>query len=256
MGWLTHADCSGLEPRIIADRTNCKFLMNIFHNPETSRKVYLIAGEPILQRKIVKGTVDYDITKKVILSVNYNAVAYTLVNQLKLIGIHIPKEQGQTYINRYFQTCPELKTYIWDQRRRVAVDQEVTCLTGYVNELPNEGPDSKGFKHVWNQAVNLEIQHLASVIAILWLNYVQRLARLEGFTKREVRALHQVALGPVHDSLTHDNRTREIAERMAQIYVEALDIIQGEPMVRLIGRRLRVPLEVDVKIIESWDQSK
>lgn len=256
MGWITHADCSGLEPRIIADRTDCQFLLKIFRNPETSRKVYIIAGKPIIGRDIVKGTQDYDIAKKTILATNYNAVARTLQGGLKQIGIYVDQEKCQTFIDRYFRVAPELKTYIYDQRHRVARDKRIVCLTGYVNDLPNDGIESKGFKHVWNQAVNLEIQHVASVIAFLWLNHVQRIMRKEGLTVRHVRALRTAFLGPVHDSLTHDVKEHNAAKRIVEIYQEALTEIQGEPMVRLIGRPLKVPLEVDTKIVESWDQAK
>ncbi len=256
MGYITHADCSGLEPRIIADRTDCKFLKSIFLNPATSRKIYIIAGEPILQCKIVKGTVEYDTAKETILATNYNAMARTLQGRLKLRGIFVTQEQCETYIERYFRKAPELKDYIYEQKYLVARDQKITCLTGYVNELPNDGPDSKGFKHEWNRAVNIEIQHLASVIAFLWLNHVQRIMRKEGLTARHVRALRTVFMGPVHDSLTHDVKERNVAERILKIYEEALVEVQGEPMVRLIGRPLTVPLEVDTKLVESWDQAK
>ena len=255
-GWIAHADMSGLEPRIIADRTNCKYLMDIFKPPTTSRKVYLIAGRDIIGREIKKPSRDYDLAKEVILATNYNAMVWTLLNALLLRGIEVSYDEGEEFVERYFDKAPELREYINEQGKLVERDKRIRCMTGYVREYPHEGREEYGFKHVWNQAVNLEIQHVASVIAAIWMNLIQRRIRWERLSTRDLRPHHTALMGPVHDSVTHDARTREIAERLLVLYQDALVEVQEEVMVKLIGRKLRVPLEQDSKIVSSWDQAK
>lgn len=273
-GWIVNGDLKGLEPRVMADRTECRALLELFRDPKKAGQVYQLLGRDILGREIHKpkpaasgktcavcgkpldGCKDYPLAKEIILATNYNAVAYTLQTRLAAQGIEQDEPQCREHIRRYFAICPEIKDYIWDQRRKVARDQCITCLTGFVNNLPNEGPDGDGFKRVWNQAVNVEIQHTASMIGALWMNFVQRILRKEGLTARDVFARHTVLLGPVHDSVTHDARTKAIAQKVDRAYHSALDIIQGRPMEVLIGRRLIVPLDVDTAIAENWGATK
>ena len=262
-GWITHADCKGLEPRVLADRTNCKVLLEIFRDPNRAEHIYEILGEQILGRKVIKydasgaKTKDYDLAKEIILATNYNAAWRTLQARLANQGIEQSDENCKGFIQSYLgRLAPEVKDYIWSQRRLVVRDQQITCLTGFVNYLPNEGTEGEGFKHTWNQAVNVEIQHTASMIAILWMNLIQRMLRKEGLTHRDVHAVDTVLLGPVHDSVTHDVRTKWIATRMLEIYKEALTWAEGAPMVALIGRRLIVPLDVDVAMAADWEACK
>lgn len=255
MGVITQADLKGLEPRILADRTQCRALLDIFNDPKQAGHVYQILGRDILKRNIdkVKSPRDYMFAKKGILATSYNAMPGTLKRQLFIeLQIDAPYAECADFITALLRKCPEMKDYIWEQRRRVAKDQEVACLTGFVRHLPNDGVDSDNFKHVWNEAVNVEIQHTASMIAKMWTNYVQRGLGELGLLARDVYARKCSYLGPVHDSASHDCRSAAIARRVLSVYRVALDTIQGDPMVALIGRKLRCPLDIETTEGPTW----
>ena len=257
MGLIVQADMKGLEPRILADRTNCRALLDIFNDPERAANVYQILGRDILKRDIdkQKNPRDYNFAKKGILATSYNAQPHTLRRQLFVeLQIDAPLEECEAFIAGLLRKCPEMKDYIWEQRRKVARDQEIRCETGFVRHLPNDGVNGENFKHVWNEAVNVEIQHTASMIAKLWTNYVQRGLREIGLGLREVFARKVSYLGPVHDSASHDCRNSAIAKRVLSIYQLALDTIQGAPMVALIGRGLRCPLDIETTSGPTWEK--
>jgi uracil-DNA glycosylase family 4 len=271
-GRITHADLKGLEPRIMAHVTGCQLLLEIFQDKQRAGKIYEILGEEILGRKISKAdkegrkTIDYRLAKEVILATNYNAIAYTLCQRVfDQIGLVISELEAKRWIDRYLAMAPELKNYMWDQRRLVLRDQAVTCQTGFVRHLPNEGagdyrgtPQQKAqasaFKHAWNQAVNVDIQHTASMIGKLWSLYIQALLDRDGLLERTLdnRAADVVYLGPVHDSVSHDARTVTIAKKVIEVYPKALSLIQGDPIQTLIGETLQVPLDCDVDMGLSW----
>ena len=255
VGVIVQADMKGLEPRILADRTDCRALLEIFNDPKQAAYVYQILGRDILKRDIdkKKNPRDYAFAKKGLLATSYNAQPFTLQRQLFVeMQIEATEEECAAFIQGLLIKCPEMKDYIWEQRRRVARDQEIACLTGFIRHLPNGGIDAEGFKHVWNEAVNVEIQHTASMIAKLWSNYVQRGIRECGLGMRDVFARKTVYLGPVHDSVSHDCRTSAIAKRVLDIYSLALSTIQGTPMVALIGRNLRCPLDIETTSGPTW----
>ena len=258
MGVIVQADMKGLEPRILADRTNCRALLEIFNDPKRAPYVYQILGRDILKRDIdkQKNPRDYAFVKAGILATSYNAQPFTLRRQLFIVlQMEVAEEECATFIQGLLRKCPEMKDYIWEQRRRVARDREITCLTGFVRHLPNGGVEADGFKHVWNEAVNVEIQHTASMIAKLWSNYVQRGIRECGLGARDTYACKVVYLGPVHDSVSHDCRNQTIAKRVLDIYALALSTIQAAPMVALIGRKLRCPLDIETTSGPTWGKA-
>lgn len=258
MGVIVQADMKGLEPRILADRTNCRALLEIFNDPKQAGQVYQILGRDILKRGIdkVKNPRDYMFAKKGILATSYNAQPFTLQRQLFIeLQIEATEDECADFIQGLLRKCPEMKEYIWEQRRRVARDQEIACITGFVRHLSNDGIEAPGFKHVWNEAVNVEIQHTASMIAKLWSNYVQRGIRECGLGARDVFARKVVYLGPVHDSVSHDCRTQAIAKQVLDICALALSTIQAAPMVALIGRKLRCPLDIETTSGPTWGKA-
>jgi len=271
-GRITHADLKGLEPRIMAHVTACRLLLDIFRDKQRAGKIYEILGEEILGRKIVKAdkdgrkTVDYRLAKEVILATNYNAIAYTLCQRVfDEIGLVISEADAKKWIDRYLTMAPELKAYMWAQRRLVLQEGGVECRTGFLRHLPTEGigdyrgtPQQKAqasaFKHAWNQGVNVDIQHTASMIGKLWSLYIQAFLERNGLLERTLdnRAADVVYLGPVHDSVSHDARTVTIAKKVVAVYPEALAVIQGAPIKALIGETLQVPLDCDVDMGLSW----
>ena len=266
-GWITQGDLKGLEPRYMADRTGCQLLLDIFNDPKRAGQVYEIIGGMVLRRKVAKldasgaKSKDYAVAKEIVLATNYNAMRWTLQARIfGAIGLQLTEEECQDFIDRYFKLVPEVKAYIWDMRRLLVRDQKIECSTGWVRHLENTGPgdyrgtlaekgQAKDFKHAWNQAVNVDIQHSASMIAKLWSNFIQRALREEGLTRE------CPYLGPVHDSVNHDAQTKNLAKLLTrEVYPEALATIQGRPMEALIGRRLRCPLDLETVMGKTWGE--
>lgn len=239
----------------MADRAECRFLLDIFNDPARAGKVYEIFAKELFGRIVdkKKNPDDYFVAKQTFLATDYNAQWFTLQqNIFKKLGVVYSEEKCREAIERAMRIMPEVKDYIWEQRRRIIRDQEIACETGWVRHLPNDGPDADGFKHAWNQGVNVEIQHVASMLAKLWANLINRELRRRNLLLFDVAKTKVTYLGPVHDSVSHDCRNKRIAELVVREYREQLVILQGEPTKALIGRKLRCPLAADIHVGPNW----
>ncbi len=241
-GLIQQSDGSQLEPRVMAHKAKCKRMLELF-NDEKHRSIYLLVGQDLFG-KVLDKQVDaelYLFVKTVVLATNYGASLWTLMRNAKEDGISIDEDTMKRAFTKYQKKYHEIFDFIDKTKRRVIKDQQITCMTGFVRHLPNGGSNSKGFWHIANEAVNVDIQHTASWLALMWTNIVEEIIADE---KIKVELLTQV-----HDSNVHDVPNVKEGKKLQAASEWA---IQNLPVSALIGEDLAAPLRCDTGSGPNW----
>lgn len=167
-GVIVKGDESQLEPRIMAYVAGIDEWQDIF---ERGGNLYLHAAKRFWKKDVEKDAPGkpsplYRMTKATILGTNYGMEAELFVEKMAVEqGLILTLEQGQYILDLYHGLYPQLPKFFALQKERLLRDQQVSTLTGQIRHLPcPEGERTKGFKHMWNQAVNFPIQGLAAFV--------------------------------------------------------------------------------------------
>jgi DNA polymerase-1 len=170
------------------------------------------------------------------------AVNFGIIYGISAFGLgqdlNIPPQKAKTYIDKYFETYPELKEYL-AQNVNVATNQGfVTTLLGrrrVINELQSSNHYTRSFGE--RAAMNMPIQGSSADII--------KLAMIHVHEELKSRNLKAKLVLQVHDELVIDcpkNEREEVQTLLKECMENAVS--------------LHVPLTVDVGVGENWYQTK
>lgn len=162
-GSICKGDESQLEPRILAYVAGIDEWQELF---ERGDNLYLYSAKKLWKKDVEKETPLYRLTKSTILGTNYGMEAELFREKMSVEqGINLSLEEAQHILNLYHTAYPALPRFFALQKERLLRNQQVETLTGQIRHLPcPDGERTKGFKHLWNQAVNFPIQGLAAFV--------------------------------------------------------------------------------------------
>jgi len=228
---LVGADYSQIELRVLAHMSGDDILINAFREGQdihrlTASQVLGVAPEAITPEQ-------RDNAKAVNFGIVYGISAFGLSEDIK-----VSVKEAENYIQGYFEKYPKVKAYMDETI-------ENATKTGYVSTLYNRRramPELKSSN--FNQrafgkrvAMNMPIQGTAAdIIKIAMINVTNRLAE-EGI---EAKLILQV-----HDELLLEVPFNELT----QVKTILKEEMEG-------AADLKVPLIVDVKVGESWYDTK
>ncbi len=160
-GRIVKADYSQLEPRILAVLAGIDEWQEIFH---TGRSLYIEVAKRMWRKDVEKDTPLYKVTKSTVLGTNYGMEVDLFIEKMSVEqGIHLTREQGLHILGLYHGAFPQLPRFFSLQKERLLANQQIDSMVGQIRHLPcPEGERTKGFKHMWNQAINFPVQCLAS----------------------------------------------------------------------------------------------
>jgi DNA polymerase-1 len=166
----------------------------------------------------------------------YGISAFGLANQLG-----IPRDEAGAYIKRYFERFPGIRTYI-DGTKKIAREQGyVTTIFGRKCHYPRitaSNPSERAFNE--RAAINAPIQGSAADII--------RRAMVRMDKALEQAKLSAQMLLQVHDELVFEVPDHEVEATIA--LVREVMIEAPHPALRL-----SVPLQVDAKAAQNWDEA-
>jgi DNA polymerase-1 len=231
---LVSADYSQIELRLlahIADIPQLKhaFAQGIDIHALTASEMFNVpvAGmDPQVRRR----------AKAINFGIIYGISAFGLANQLS-----IAREEASAYIKRYFERFPGIRDYMDETKRQVRAQGFVETLFGRKAHFPGihtKNPSERAFFE--RAAINAPIQGSAADIirrAMILMEPALDAARLGA------RMLLQV-----HDELVFEVPVDEVGPTLK--LVAAVMARAPEPAVRL-----SVPLQVDARAAQNWDEA-
>lgn len=228
---LIDADYSQIELRLLAHFSGCKELIAAYCEGKdihatTAAQVFGVPIEkvPSDQRRQAKA-VNFGII--------YGISAFGLSQDLG-----ISAKQAQAYIDKYFETYSDVKTYMRKNVEDAAKNGFVTTLSGrrrVINELKSSNYNVRSFGE--RAAMNMPLQgSSADIIKIAMINVFKALQE-RGFKAKLVLQ--------VHDELVIDCPKAE-AKEVAKILKEEMENAVS----------LAVPLTVEVGVGNNWFETK
>jgi DNA polymerase-1 len=166
----------------------------------------------------------------------YGISAFGLANQLG-----IGREEAGAYIRKYFERFPGIRDYMDQTKAYVRTHAKVETLFGRVCHFPavaSKNPSERAF--VERQAINAPIQGSAADII--------RRAMIRMDAALEAERLNARMLLQVHDELVFEVPEDEVEKTLPVI--ERVMIEAPHPAVQL-----RVPLAVEARAADNWDEA-
>ena len=228
---LLSSDYSQIELRVLADMANEEKLMNAFRNDldihtQTAMEIFSVPSEQVdanMRRQ----------AKAVNFGIVYGISDFGLAEQ-----IGSSRKEAQEFIERYFESYPNIKTYMDNQ---IAFCQEngyvVTLLKRRreISEIHNSNYMIREFGK--RAAMNAPIQGTAAdLIKIAMLNSQNRIIE-EGLNTKMILQ--------VHDELVFDVPKEELET--------VIKLVEEEMTQALI---LKVPLKVEIHYGDNWFEAK
>jgi len=222
---LLSADYSQVELRVLAHISEDEGLKSAFRDgvdihTKTAKEIFGLATDQTRRK-----------AKAVNFGIAYGISAWGLADRLD-----INQQEAQEYIDLYFERYPQVKEYI-DNRKEQAKEQGyVTTIFNrrrYLPEINSSNYHRRQFAE--RTAINTPIQGSAADI--------MKLAMIEVAKELDEHETESKILLQVHDEL------------VVEVPGEELDTISGlvqETMEQVID--LKVPLDVDLKVGNNWNQ--
>ncbi len=228
---LVDADYSQIELRLVAHFAKCKGLINAYcegrdvHSTTASQ----VFDVPLAQ---VRSQMRRE-AKAVNFGIIYGISAFGLATDLNISG-----KKAQDYIQKYFETYPEIKEYMQANVEKAKTDGYVETLLGrrrVINEIRASNYNVRSFGE--RAAMNMPLQgSSADIIKVAMIN-VKRKLEEGGFKAKLVLQ--------VHDELVIDCPVNEREEVAALLKTEMEN-----------AASLLVPLTVEIGIGETWFDTK
>jgi DNA polymerase-1 len=226
---------------------------------------YIAVGKELFNKEVKEDTDEYRSVKSTVLGVQYGMGAYKLAYQLwNNVGVKLSSnweehvEQAQRIRQKYLDKFPGIPRYIWNQKRALLRDHQVSSLTGRIRHLPCPyGEDTPGFGHLLNQAINFPVQSLASdVTGSAMVDVESALLRKYNLTYEEYHwrlmegkpPTMPLLINEVHDDLVYDMPARGLKDNLAMISQIMADV----PTLRALLPALDVPLNTGQKVGSRW----
>ena len=252
---LIDADYSQIELRLLAAFSGCPELVRAYNNDEdihtqTASRVFDVPYGMVTkaQRRdakavnfgIIYGISNYGLAKNIKTSprlaqeyIIYGISEYGLSKNIKC-----SVKEAQDYIQKYFETYPEVRTYMDKNVEMARSHGYVTTVLGrrrYFKDINSKNFNLRSFSE--RAAMNMPLQgSSADIIKVAMINVFNRL-KAEGLKSKLILQ--------VHDELIID------AYKSEQELVSKLLKEEMENAVKLI-----VPLTVETEIGETWFDAK
>jgi DNA polymerase-1 len=226
---LVVADYSQIELRLLAHLSGDKELTGAFARGDDIHRLSI--GKALGLDPAQVTSAQRSIGKMVSYGVTYGMGPFGLSQRLR-----IPVDQARTYIEGFFATYPEIRTYLDAVVAKATEDGFTTTMLGrrrYLPELRSRNPRVRGLGE--RQALNAPLQGSAADIMKLAMVKVDR--ALEGTPARMVLT--------VHDELVFEVPEDDVPE--------AAKVIR-ETMENAV--ELSVPLTVDLAWGPNWAEAK
>jgi DNA polymerase I len=228
---ILSADYSQIELRVLAHIADDSNLIDAFVNhsdihTKTASEVFRVPLDQVtsLMRSRAKA-VNFGIV--------YGIGDFSLAKDLK-----ITKKEAKTYIDTYFERYPNVKKYMEDIVKEGEEHSFVTTILKRRRYIPELSSSNKVVKALGVRlAMNTPIQGSAADII--------KLAMVNVHEELKERKLKSTLILQVHDEL------------ILNVYRDELKVVEDivrKEMEQVIG--LRVPLEVDVNVGETWYEAK
>ncbi len=228
---LVDADYSQIELRLLAHFSGCKELIEAYcegkdiHSITASQVFGVPLEEVTLQMRRNAKAVNFGII--------YGISAYGLSS-----GLDIGAKKAQEYIQKYFETYSDVKSYMNENVAKAAQNGYVETLLGrrrVINEVRASNYNVRSFGE--RAAMNMPLQgSSADIIKVAMINVKKRLDE-EGFKAKLVLQ--------VHDELVIDCPVEE---------QEMVSRLLKEEMENAVA--LRVPLTVEIGVGKTWFDTK
>ena len=225
------ADYSQIELRVLAHISGDKTMIDAFKN---NMDIHTITASQVFKVPVDMVTSSMRSKAKAVnFGIVYGIGEFSLAQDIK-----VPMKTAREYINGYFETYPEIKSYLDGVVEFSKENGYVKTLAGrrrYIPEIKSSNFNLRAFGE--RVAMNAPIQgYAADIIKIAMVRVYQRL-------KNE--NLESKLILQVHDELIIDAKADE---------VEKVKVILKEEMENAVN--LDVPLIVDMKSAESWYDTK
>jgi DNA polymerase-1 len=231
---LISADYSQIELRLLAHIANIPQLKAAFAEGQdihatTASEMFgvPVKGMPPEVRRRAKA-INFGII--------YGISAFGLANQLG-----IPREEASAYIKRYFERFPGIRTYMDETKSFVREKGYVTTIFGRKCHYPRvtaSNPSERAFNE--RAAINAPLQGSAADIIRRAMVRMDEALRKEKLTAQ--------MLLQVHDELVFEAPQSEVAATIEVVRKVMTDA--PHPFIELA-----VPLQVDAKAAQNWDEA-
>ena len=228
---LIDADYSQIELRLLAHFSGCKELIEAYCE---GKDIHAITASQVFNVPLEKVTPQLRREAKAVnFGIIYGISAFGLSNDL-----NIGAKKAKAYIDKYFETYSDVKSYMNKNVETATQKGYVTTLFGrrrVINEIRSSNYNLRSFGE--RAAMNMPLQgSSADIIKAAMINVYKKLQ--EGGYKAKL-------VLQVHDELIIDCPKEE---------VEAVAKILKTEMENAVA--LKVPLTVDVGIGENWFETK
>jgi DNA polymerase-1 len=228
---LMSADYSQIELRVLAHIAGDENLIDAFvnHSDIHTKTASEVFGVPIDE---VTPTMRSN-AKAVNFGIVYGIGDFSLADDLK-----ISRKEAKQYIDTYLERYPKVKQYLHDIVLKAKEDTYVTTILNRRRAIPEINAKNKIVASFGERlAMNTPIQGSAADII--------KLAMVKVYNKLNEKGLRSTIVLQVHDEL------------ILNVYKDELEEVKGivkEEMENAI--ELKVPLEVDINIGETWYNAK
>jgi len=228
---ILSGDYSQIELRVLAHIANDENLINAFkhHSDIHTKTASEVFNVPIDQvTPLMRSN-----AKAVNFGIVYGIGDFSLAQDLK-----IPKSKAKEYIDTYFERYPNVKKYLEDIVIKAKEDLYVTTILNRRRYIPEIKARNKMVASFGERlAMNTPIQGSAADII--------KLAMVKVYNKLKEENLKSTIILQVHDEL------------ILNVYKDEIEVVKKlvkEEMENAI--ELKVPLEVDINIGETWYEAK
>ena len=228
---LIDADYSQIELRLLAHFSGCKELIEAYCD---GKDIHAITASQVFNVALDKVTPGMRRDAKAVnFGIIYGISAFGLSKDL-----NISAKKAQEYIDKYFESYSDVKTYINGNVAKATKDGYVTTLFGrrrVINELRSSNYNVRSFGE--RAAMNMPLQGTsADIIKLAMINVVKKLKASNYKAKLVLQ---------VHDELVVDCPKEEALEVQAILKAEMENAVS-----------LKVPLTVEVQVGNNWFETK
>ena len=231
---LMSADYSQIELRILAHMADIPQLRRAF---EDGLDIHAMTASEMFGVPVKDMPSDVRRRAKAInFGIIYGISAFGLANQLG-----IPREEAGAYIRKYFERFPGIRDYMEATKKRCREQGYVTTIFGRKCHYPRitaSNPSERAFNE--RAAINAPIQGSAADII---RRAMVRMDEALGAARLDAQMLLQV----------HDELIFEVPEAQVEATIDVVRRVMVEaPHPAII---LKVPLQVDARAAQNWDEA-
>jgi DNA polymerase-1 len=231
---LVSADYSQIELRLLAEIAGIDALKTAFRegvdiHALTASEMF---GVPV---KDMPGEVRRR-AKAINFGIIYGISAFGLANQLG-----IPREEAAAYIKKYFERFPGIRDYMEETKAFARRNGYVTTLFGrkcHYPDIANSNASVRAFNE--RASINARLQGTAADII--------RRAMVRMDDALEAKKLNAQMLLQVHDELIFEVPEGEVARTLPVVKA----VMEDAPLPAVA---LSVPLQVDARAADNWDEA-